>query len=149
MEEYAKSLENYTDPSLSLFGNILYNFLHLSRVTISSSKDFSQFSMSEQRLLGDQIMRYLKVDKTPSTKLFNELHLSFIKGEANIQCFIKDQKFFFSIDDKRPEVIKFYDESGLFKFCEWYINQIKKEIEEKRQLLQSRQDDSTAILDLL
>ena len=149
LEEYAKSLENYTDPSLSLFGNILYNFLHLSRVTISSSKDFSQFSMSEHRLLGDQIMRYLKVDKTPSTKLFNELHLSFIKGEANIQCFIKDQKFFFSIDDKRPEVIKFYDESGLFKFCEWYINQIKKEIEEKRQLLQSRQDDSTAILDLL
>lgn len=149
LEEYAKSLENYTDPSLSLFGNILYNFLHLSRVTISSSKDFSQFSMSEHLLLGDQIMRYLKVDKTPSTKLFNELHLSFIKGEANIQCFIKDQKFFFSIDDKRPEVIKFYDESGLFKFCEWYINQIKKEIEEKRQLLQSRQDDSTAILDLL
>lgn len=149
MEEYVKSLENYKDPSLSLFGNILYNFLHLSKVSISSTTDFLQFSMSEQRLLGDLIMRYLKIDKTPSRKLFDELHLLFIKGDHNRYIFIKDQKFYYSINDKRTEVIKFYEESGIFKCCEEYVNQIRNKIEEKRMLLKTKQDDSAAILDLL
>lgn len=149
MEEYRKSLEKYTDLGLSLYGNILYNYLHLSNTSISSSVDFSQFSMSEHLLFGYRVARYLKIKETPSGKLFNELHLLFIKGDSKKQLFIRDQKFYFSIDDKRPEIIKFFEESGLFKFCEEYICQIRVIIEEKRKLLQSRQDDSTAILDLL
>lgn len=149
MEEYLKSLEKYTDPRLSISGNVLYNYFHLSNISISSSEDFSQFSMSEHLLFGNRVVRYLKIKETPSSKLFNELHLLFIKGDPNKQLFIRDQKFYFSIDDKRPELIKYFEESGLFKFCEDYISKIRAKIEEKRQLLQSRQDDSTAILDLL
>lgn len=149
MEEYLKSLEKYTDSGLSLYGNILYNYFHLSNTSISSSVDFSQFSMSEHLLFGNRVARYLKIKETPSSKLFNELHLLFITEGSNKQLFIRDQKFYFSIYDKRPEIIKFYEESGLFKFCEEYIRQIRLKIEEKKQLLQSRQDDSTAILDLL
>ena len=149
MEEYLRSLEKYTDSGLSLSGNIFYNYFHLANTSISSSEDFSQFSMSEHLLFGNRVVRYLKIKETPSVKLLNELHLLFINGDPNKQLFIRDQKFYFNIDDKRPEIIKFFEESGFFKICEEYVDQIKYKIEEKRMLLKTKQDDSTAILDLL
>ena len=149
MEDYVKNLECYKDPNLSLFGNILYNFLHLSKIHIESNIESNQFTMYEHRLLGDLIMRYLGIDKSLSNKLFDEIHLIFIKEDKSNNIFIKEQRFDYSIDDKRPEVIKFYEESGIFKYCEEYINIIKNKIKEKRLLLKSKQDDSTAILDLL
>jgi hypothetical protein len=149
MEEYVRNLENYKDPNLTLFGNILYNYLHLSKIRIESNIETNQFTMYEHRLLGDLITRYLGINKTPSIKLFDEVHLMFIKEDQRKNIFIKEQRFDYNIDDKRPEVIKFYEESGIFKCCEDYINLIKNKIEEKRLLLKSRQDDSTAILDLL
>ena len=149
MEEYVRNLENYKDPNLTLFGNILYNYLHLSKIHIESNIEKNQFTMYEHRLLGDLITRYLGINKAPSIKLFDEVHLMFIKEDQRKNIFIKEQRFDYNIDDKRPEVIKFYEESGIFKCCEDYINLIKNKIEEKRLLLKSRQDDSTAILDLL
>lgn len=149
MEEYVRNLENYKDPNLTLFGNILYNYLHLSKIRIESNIETNQFTMYEHRLLGDLITRYLGINKAPSIKLFDEVHLMFIKEDQRKNIFIKEQRFDYNIDDKSPEVIKFYEESGIFKCCEDYINLIKNKIEEKRLLLKSRQDDSTAILDLL
>ena len=149
MEEYVKSLEEYSDQNLTLSGNILYNFLRLSKITISSNEDFTHFSMSEYLMLGNRVMRYLQINETPSGKLFNEIHLLFINKNPNKQLFIKDQKFYYTINDKRPEVIKFYEEFGIFNYCKKYINQIKDKIEEKKLLLETRQNDSASILDLL
>ena len=118
MEEYVKNLEDYKDPNLTLFGNILYNYLHLSEIQIESNIETNQFSMCEHRLLGDLITRYVGINETPSNKLFHV----FISKNQRKNIFIKGQKFDYNIDDKRPEVIKFYEESGIFKCCEDYIN---------------------------
>jgi len=149
IEDYCKSLENYKDPNLTLFGNIFYNILYLFKVRIDSTIDGKQFTMYEQRPLGDLIMRFLGIDETPLNTLFSEIHLLFIKNDQAKNLFIKERNFNYSIDDKRPEIIKFYEESGIFKSCEDYINQIKCKIDDKKLFLKSRQDDSTAILDLL
>ena len=116
--------------------------------------------MSEQSPLGETIMKYLKNDITPADYLFSQSD-NIYKNKLIFQddqkynheykniLVIQDGKKMYSIDDKSPEIIKFYEKAGIFKFCEEYVNLIKKTIDEKKMLLKSRQDDSIAILDLL
>lgn len=149
LEEYIKNLEDYKDPHLSLNGNILYNYFHLAQVTMSSSLDPENFYVGEDWLFFHDIIRYLKIDKNRPMHKIYYVFRRLLDGDPNINLFIKDEEFIFSIDDKRPEVIKFYEESGIFKCCEEFINNIKSKIDEKKKMLKSIQKESFAILDLI
>ena len=149
LEESISNLEEIIDPNLPLFGNVLYNILKITEFNASSNLE-DGFTTTEIRQLVDDIMGYLNYKNIkPINKLGNELNSLLFSKNQNRFIFIKNNKFCFSIDDKRPEVIQFYEESGVLKCCENYIKNIKHAIYEKKQMLKTRQDDSTSILDLL
>lgn len=150
MEEYVKILKECNDPNLSLPGNILYNYLHLTHVFVPNSIDSEIIRVLSKINIYRAVLRYLKTDyRHPNFKLSEVFTRLLHERDQNMHLFVKGNKFHFSFDDKRPEVIKFFEESGVFKFCEEYINHINQTIDEKKLLLKTRQDDSIAILDLL
>lgn len=151
LEDYVKELEKYKDYNLSLNGNVLYNYIDLVDLNIyvpTHTNETNPLAAGWHNILALEVLEYLNIDSgSISHKMYSEIR-NLLKNKKKTHLFPEIDNVY-RINDKSHEVIKFYEESGVFMCCEEYINQIKQTIDEKKQLLKTRQDDSTSILDLL
>ena len=153
LEKYVNNLEKINDPNLPLSVNKLNNYLHDLNVSVfmsGTSFNPTKIGASWISSLAFDILLYIHIGQNMLiVKLIREIKNLLSVGDQHMNPFVKDNKFNFSIDDKRPEVITFYEKSGVLKCCEEYIKQIKHTIDEKNRLIKSKLDNSIAILDLL
>lgn len=145
LESFIAKLAKMNDKRLSLPANIFFNYMELTNSLVLLAEDKRVLSVRTSTFCGN-LQRYVGVKR-----IIIEVLVCAVKKEIGKENshFLQKERFSFGKNSKAKDYLEFYEQNGVFKAAEEYLDILKELVNEKKQLLESMQKKSVAMMDLI
>ena len=145
MEMFIKELSKMNEKSLSLPANIFFNYMKLTDTLVVQGEGGRVYSVRTISFWGN-LERYIGVKRIITGVLVCAVKREISKGDS---LFMQKKRFGYGKNSKSKDYLEFYEQNGVFKAAEEYLDSLKSLVKEKKQLLETMQKNSVAIMDLI